>query len=147
MKAKHPYRRRKMHVVVIYNPRGWKRYDVRRLPVVNANIAVYDSSGKQVDSHLLPIVKESISDRDYYATAYMGKSPSSTPKYWLAFTASIPSLGFSTYTIFSTKTPSSNFVQEVFYKPAETGKDVREIGARYLKLTYSGSERKAFSIC
>ncbi|KAL8230467.1 hypothetical protein R6Q57_000250 [Mikania cordata] len=128
--------------VVIYNPLGWKRSDVIRLPVVNENIAVYDSSGKQVDSQLLPIVKESISDRDYYATAYTGKSPSSTPKYWLAFTASVPPLGFSTYTISSTKNPASNLVKEVFYKPTRTGKDVIEIGTGNLKLIYSGGDGK-----
>lgn len=72
---------------------------------MSENIAVYDSSGKQVESQLLPVVKDSISLRDYYATAYTGKSPSSTPKFTLAFTASVPPLGFSTYTIQSTKKP------------------------------------------
>ncbi|KAK1433974.1 hypothetical protein QVD17_10892 [Tagetes erecta] len=129
-------------VVVVYNSLGWKRSDVIRLPVVSENIAVYDSSGKQVESQLLPVVKESISDRSYYATAYTGKSPSSTPKYWLAFTASVPPLGFSTYAISSTNKPASNFVKEAFYKQTETGKDDIEIGTGNLKLIYSGTDGK-----
>lgn len=73
--------------------------------VVSENIAVYDFSGKQVESQLLPIVTESIALRDYYTTAYTGKAPSSTPKYTLAFIASVPPLGFSTYVIASTNKP------------------------------------------
>ncbi|MFS7971359.1 putative alpha-mannosidase [Helianthus anomalus] len=129
-------------VAVIYNPLGWKRSDVIRLPVVSENVAVYDSSGKQVESQLLPIVKESISVRNYYATAYTGKTPSSTPKYWLAFTASVPPLGFSTYVISSTNKPASNFVKEAFYKHTGTGNDDIEIGPGNLKLIYSGSDGK-----
>ncbi|KAI3671466.1 hypothetical protein L1987_87204 [Smallanthus sonchifolius] len=125
--------------VVVYNPLGWKRSDVIRLPVVSKNIAVYDSSEKEVESQILPVINESISIRNYYTTAYTGKSPSSTPKYWLAFTASVPPLGFSTYTISSTKKPASASVKEEFYKHTGTGNDI-EIGTGKLKLIYSGSE-------
>lgn len=129
-------------VVVVYNSLGWKRSDVIRLPVLSENIAVYDSSGKQVESQLLPVVNESISIRNYYATAYTGKIPTSTPKYWLAFTASVPPLGFSTYVIALTKKPASNFVKEAFYKNTGTGKDGIEVGTGNLKLIYSGSGGK-----
>ncbi|KAI3727103.1 hypothetical protein L1987_66912 [Smallanthus sonchifolius] len=129
-------------VVAIYNSLGWKRSDVIRLPVVSENTVVYDSNGKQVESQLLPVVQESISLRNYYTTAYTGKSPSSTPKYWLAFTASVPPLGFSTYAISSTEKSASNFVKEAFYKHTGTGKDDIEIGTGNLKLVYSGSEGK-----
>ncbi|KVI06110.1 Galactose mutarotase-like domain-containing protein [Cynara cardunculus var. scolymus] len=129
-------------VVVVYNSLGWKRYDVIRLPVVSENIAVYDSNGKQVESQLLPVLNESIALRNYYTTAYTGKSPSSTPKYSLAFTASVPPLGFSTYVIVSTKRPASNFVKDALYKSTMTGKDLIEVGTGNLKLIYSGSEGK-----
>ncbi|KAL7616275.1 hypothetical protein Lser_V15G04007 [Lactuca serriola] len=114
-------------VVVVYNSRGWKRSDVIRLPVVSENIAVHDSNGKEVEYQLLPIVNDAIALRNYYTTAYTGKSPSSISKYSLAFTASVPPLGFTTYVISSTKNP---------------GKDGIEVGTGNLKLIYSGSEGK-----
>lgn len=129
-------------VVVVYNSLGWKRSDVIRLPVVSENIAVYDSNGKEIEYQLLPIVNDAIALRNYYTTAYTGKSPSSTPKYSLAFTASVPPLGFTTYVISTTKKPASNSVNEAFYKHTETGKDWIEVGTGNLKLIYSGSEGK-----
>ncbi|GKD34323.1 probable alpha-mannosidase, partial [Tanacetum coccineum] len=135
---------RKWHktVVVVYNSLGWNRSDVIRLPVESENIAVYDSRGKQVESQLLPVIKDSISLRDYYATAYTGKLPSSTPKYTLAFTASVPPLGFSTYVIQSEKKPASNFVKQALYKHTGIGKGGVEVGTGNLKLIYSKSEGK-----
>ncbi|KAI3719721.1 hypothetical protein L6452_20623 [Arctium lappa] len=110
--------------------------------VVSENSVVYDSNGKQVESQLLPVLNESIALRNYYTTAYTGKSPSSTPKYSLAFTTSVPPLGFSTYVIASTKRVASNFVKDVLYKSTMTGKDLIEVGTENLKLIYSGSEGK-----
>ena len=75
---------------------------------MSESIAVYDSSGKEVEYQLLPIVNDTIALRNYYTTAYTGKSPSSTPKYTLAFTASVPPLGFTTYVISTTKKPGKN---------------------------------------
>ncbi|XP_071733946.1 probable alpha-mannosidase At5g13980 isoform X2 [Rutidosis leptorrhynchoides] len=127
-------------VVVVYNSLGWTRSDVIRLPVVSETISVYDSNGKEVESQLLHIVNASIKLRNYYTIAYTGKSPSTTPKYTLAFTASVPPLGFSTYTITSASKPASNFVKEVFFKQTGTGENDIEVGSGSLKLIYSGSE-------
>ncbi|KAJ0440560.1 putative alpha-mannosidase [Helianthus annuus] len=129
-------------VVVVYNSLGWKRSDVIRLPVASENLAVYDSNEKEIKSQIFPIINESISIRNYYTAAYTGKPPSSTPKYWLAFTASVPPLGFSTYTISSTKKPASTPVKEEFYTHTGAQKDDIEIGTGNLKLIYSGSEGK-----
>ncbi|PWA87004.1 glycosyl hydrolase family 38 protein [Artemisia annua] len=49
---------------------GWNISDVIKLLVVSKNIGVYDSRRKQVESQLLPIVKDSISLRDDNTTAY-----------------------------------------------------------------------------
>lgn len=38
----------------------------------------------------------------------MGQAPLKTPKYWLAFTVSVPPLGFSTYTVSTAKRTGSN---------------------------------------
>ncbi|XP_076960936.1 putative alpha-mannosidase At5g13980 [Bidens hawaiensis] len=129
-------------IVVVYNSLGWKRSDVIRLPVASENLAVYDSSEKEVESQILPIINESISIRNYYTIAYTGKSPKSTPKYWLAFTADVPALGYSTYIISSTKKPASTYVKEEFYTRPRNGKDDIKIGTGNLKLIYSGSEGK-----
>ena len=69
--------------------------------VINENLSVSDSTGKLILSQLLPIVNASLSMRKFYASAYTGESPSSVAKYWLAFTAVAPPLGFSTYVISS----------------------------------------------
>lgn len=78
-------------------------YIINFYQVISGNVIVQDSSGKEIESQLLPIANASIAIRNYYTAAYVGKSPSVTPKYWLAFIASVPPLGFSTYVISSTK--------------------------------------------
>nr|KAJ0189809.1 hypothetical protein LSAT_V11C800418090 [Lactuca sativa] len=87
-------------------------------------------------------VNDAIALRNYYTTAYTGKSPSSISKYSLAFTTFVPPLGFTTYVISSTKKPAWNSVNEAFYKHTKTGKDGIEVGTGNLKLIYSGSEGK-----
>lgn len=62
-----------------------------------------DSNGNSVESQLVPIASVSIGIRNFYTTAHVGKAPSVTPKYWLAFTASVPPLGFRTYVVSTTK--------------------------------------------
>ncbi|GFP89432.1 alpha-mannosidase [Phtheirospermum japonicum] len=71
--------------------------------VISENVIVKDSTGKVILSQLIPIVNASIANRKFYATAYMGESFSANPTYWLAFTAVVPPLGFSTYVISSGK--------------------------------------------
>lgn len=73
------------------------------MQVINENVTVTDSAGKVILSQLLPIVNASIAKRKFYASAYMGESSSASPMYWLAFTAVVPPLGFSTYVISSDK--------------------------------------------
>ncbi|XP_042002646.1 probable alpha-mannosidase At5g13980 [Salvia splendens] len=124
-------------VVLVYNPLGWKRTSVVRIPVINKNLSVSDSTGKLILSQLLPIVNASLSMRKFYASAYTGESPSSVAKYWLAFTAVVPPLGFSTYVISSGQSSvSTKFVPNSF----DTGGI--EVGQGNLKLIYSGNDGK-----
>lgn len=67
--------------------------------VLSENVVVRDSSGKEIESQILPITNASVVIRNYYVMAYLGKIPTVTPKYWLAFSAKVPPLGFSTYII------------------------------------------------
>lgn len=73
------------------------------LQVVNEDIFVQDSTGKKVESQLLPVIDASLSFRDYHTMAYLGVSPNVIPTHWLAFSATVPPLGFSTYIISSDK--------------------------------------------
>lgn len=76
---------------------------VNLIQVVSANVTVQDSNGKEIDSQILPIVDASKALRKFYAIANLGKSPPEGPLYWLAFTAVVPPLGFSTYIVTSSK--------------------------------------------
>ena len=79
------------------------------LQVINENVAVWDSSGKEVESQLLPLLNVSVTVRKYHVKAYLGKSPKTAPSYWLAFSATVPPLGFSTYIVSSSKRAGQPF--------------------------------------
>ncbi|XP_054805405.1 probable alpha-mannosidase At5g13980 isoform X2 [Prosopis cineraria] len=130
-------------VVVVYNPLGWKREDVIRIPVISEIVNVRDSSGKEIESQLLPILHASLALRNYHAKAYLGVSPSVSPKYWLAFSASVPPLGFSTYYISSSKQSGSAVISDRQTEYESGSQDQSfEVGPGNLKLVYSGNEGK-----
>ncbi|KAG9139497.1 hypothetical protein Leryth_024187 [Lithospermum erythrorhizon] len=117
-------------VVVVYNSLGWKRKDVVRFPVVSKNVAVQDSTGMEIESQILPVLNASMVLRKY-ATAYEGNTPSMDPLYWLAFTANVPPMGFSTYVITSKKAS-----EEKSY-PDEVQEGTVEVGPGVLKVVYN----------
>ncbi|XP_057730935.1 probable alpha-mannosidase At5g13980 [Arachis stenosperma] len=128
-------------VVVVYNSLGWKREDVIRIPVVSEYVVVRDSSGKQIQSQLLPILDTFIGLRKYYTTAYLGVSSTVKPKYWLAFSATVPPLGFSTYYVSKAKQAATISDTYTPYK-SRNQKDTIEVGPGNLKLIYSEKEAK-----
>ena len=69
------------------------------LQVSTDRVTVLDSSGSKVEAQLLPISNATLSVRNYYVRAYLGESPKEAVKYWLAFSVSVPPIGFSTYII------------------------------------------------
>lgn len=73
------------------------------LQVTNENLVVRDFSGKEIQSQLIPVLNNSLSLRNFHVEAYLGKSTSVSPSYWLAFSATVPPLGFSTYVVSSDK--------------------------------------------
>ncbi|KAL4634651.1 hypothetical protein ACB092_04G215900 [Castanea dentata] len=122
-------------VIVVYNPLGWTRNDVIRIPVINENVAVWDSSGKEVESQLLPLLDVSVGVRKYHVKAYLGISPKTTPSFWLAFSATVPPLGFSTYIISSFKSEDATSVRQDY--KSESRKDgTIQVGPGKLKLIY-----------
>ncbi|GAU38122.1 hypothetical protein TSUD_318090 [Trifolium subterraneum] len=128
-------------VIVVYNPLGWKREDVIRIPVANENVVVRDSSGKEIQSQLLPIPDYIHGLRNYHAAAYLGVSPSVDPKYWLAFSAIVPPLGFSTYYVSKDKQAATISDRHIGYRSGSPN-DTFEVGLGNLKLIYSGKEGK-----
>ncbi|KAL3813940.1 hypothetical protein ACJIZ3_015208 [Penstemon smallii] len=129
-------------VVIVYNALGWKREDIIRIPVMYEDITVRDSAGRILESQLLPLSDTHVSLRNYHVKAYLGQTPSKTPKYWLAFTASAPPLGFSTYTISSTKTKDGGSTRSSVQLFRRQEKSTFEVGHEHLKLTFSAEEGK-----
>ncbi|CAK9186898.1 unnamed protein product [Ilex paraguariensis] len=129
-------------VVVVYNSLGWKREDIIRIPVISENVTVQDSSGKEIEAQVLPVANASVALRNLYAPAYEGQSPSATLLYWLAFTASVPPLGFSTYIVSSAKRAAATLVSQTVYSSSGSQNDTIEVGPGNLKLIYSRNEGK-----
>ncbi|XP_014501898.1 probable alpha-mannosidase At5g13980 isoform X1 [Vigna radiata var. radiata] len=127
--------------IVVYSPLGWKREDIIRIPVVNENVGVRDSSGKRVQSQLVPIPDFFLGLRNYHTMAYLGVSPTVKPKYWLAFPATVPPLGFSTYYVSYAQNEATISDRHAAHKP-KNGSDIITVGLENLKLTYSVTEGK-----
>lgn len=124
-------------VVVIYNSLGWKRTDIVKIPVISEDLTVQDSAGKKVEAQILPILDTSLALRKVYATAYVGKTPSLGPLYWLAFTAEVAPFGFNTYIITSAKGGAVASVRRSVYEFDGNQNDVVQVGSGNLKLIYS----------
>uniref|UniRef100_A0A2N9ECH2 alpha-mannosidase n=1 Tax=Fagus sylvatica TaxID=28930 RepID=A0A2N9ECH2_FAGSY len=129
-------------VVVVYNSLGWKRDDVIKIPVINENVTVHDFEGREIESQLLPPASAYVDLRNYYVRAYLGQSPTQTPKYLLAFSVSVPPLGFSTYTISSAKNPGASSTRSSVHRFQSSKKYTVEVGQGNLKLTFSTDEGK-----
>ncbi|XP_071709987.1 alpha-mannosidase At3g26720 isoform X1 [Rutidosis leptorrhynchoides] len=131
-------------VVVTYNPLGWKREEVVRIPVSFDDFIVTDSNGKVVESQILPIFNASLNMRSFHVKAYNGKSPSSTPQYWLGFKASVPPLGFSTYIISKAEksADTSSTLSTVWTSDSTSSNETVVVGRGHLKLHYATNEGK-----
>ncbi|KAH6810146.1 Glycosyl hydrolase family 38 protein [Perilla frutescens var. frutescens] len=129
-------------VIIAYNSLGWKREDVIRIPVSSENLVVRDSSGKEIKSQLLPISNISLLTTSYLVKAYLGISASTSARYWLAFSASVPPLGFSTYAVSSAKSTESRSIISTVYTSEEGSGETFEVGQGNLKLLYSANEGK-----
>ncbi|XP_062151727.1 probable alpha-mannosidase At5g13980 [Alnus glutinosa] len=129
-------------VVVVYNSLGWKRDNVVQIPVINEDVTVHDSEGREIESQLLPLANAYVGLRNHYVRAYLGRSPTQTPKYLLAFKASVPPLGFSTYTISSTKLPGASSTRSSVYTFQRGEESTVEVGQGNLKLSFSTDQGK-----
>ncbi|TVU24578.1 hypothetical protein EJB05_27023 [Eragrostis curvula] len=126
-------------VVLVYNSLGWKREDVIRIPVFSDSIVVHDSEGREIESQLLPIADASLNLRDKHVKAYLGTSPHANPKYWLAFSVSVPPLGFNTYLVSNTKKSAFVSSKSTIYSTQGSANSNLQVGQGHLKLQYSAT--------
>lgn len=128
-------------IVVVYNALGWARDDVIQFPVFNENVIVHDSEKREIVSQIIPIADAFVGLRNSHANAYLGRSPVEKPKYWLAFTVSVPPFGFSTYSISSAKRAGAHSSKSSVYT-FRSEKSAVEVGQGNLKLTFSADKIK-----
>ncbi|XP_060195923.1 alpha-mannosidase-like isoform X1 [Lycium barbarum] len=125
-------------VVVAYNPLGWNRTDIIKIPVNSANLIVKDSMGNLVEAQFIELDNITSNLRKFYVKAYLGISPKQAPKYWLFFRVSVPPLGWNTYFISkaSQKGSSTGYVTKMFLFPLN---ETVEIGPGNLKASFSSN--------
>ncbi|KAL0377241.1 UNVERIFIED_CONTAM: putative alpha-mannosidase [Sesamum radiatum] len=115
-----------------------KRLSMGYVEVMYEDIAVRDSAGRVIESQLVPLSDTHVSLRNYHVKAYLGQTPRKAPKYWLAFTASAPPLGFSTYTISSAKTKGAGSARSSIQLFQDSDRSTSfEVGHEHLKLIFS----------
>ncbi|PON53460.1 Glucan biosynthesis, periplasmic [Parasponia andersonii] len=124
-------------VVVAYNPLGWPRTDIVKIPVNDANLVVQDSSGNKIEAQYVSLDNVTKNLRKFYTQAYLGQSPKKAPKYWLHFQVSVPPLGWNTY--FVSKGSSKVNRRHVLSKTKSPQSDTIEVGPGNLKLTFSST--------
>ncbi|CAN6485588.1 unnamed protein product [Victoria cruziana] len=126
-------------VLVVYNSLGWKRVDVVQIPVSSNSVVVRDSDGKAIESQIWPLTNSSIRIRNFYARAQAGVSPRNEPRFWLAFTVSVPPLGFSTYTVEDAGSRSKNEENMSTFSTVlvQEDADTIEVGQGNLRFIYS----------
>ncbi|KAL7257217.1 hypothetical protein ACSBR1_011026 [Camellia fascicularis] len=116
---------------------------VTKFQQVSTEVIVLDSAGREIESQLLPVSNASLRIRNFHVKAYLDRSPGDTLKYWLAFSVSVPPLGFSTYIVSSAKRTEvgSSTISEVYTSEGSTDFTV-EVGQGNLKLLYNANEGK-----
>ncbi|KAL9245638.1 hypothetical protein vseg_019263 [Gypsophila vaccaria] len=125
-------------VVVAYNPLGWNRTDVIRIPVDDGNLVVRDFSGRLVESQYIDMDNVTINLRKFYTKAYLGVSPTNVPKFWLCFGVSVPPLGWNTFFI-SQKSGKEGTKESNITVMNSQHIQIVDIGPGKLKMSFSSS--------
>ncbi|XP_015951770.2 alpha-mannosidase [Arachis duranensis] len=123
-------------VVVLYNPLGWNRTEIVRIPVNDDNLVVKDSSGNIIEAQYVDTDNVTKNLRSFYVEAYLGVQPKEAPKYSLLFQVSVPPLGWSTY--FISKASGNGKKRSPFLSQLISG-DTVTIGPGDLKMSFSST--------
>ncbi|CAO2829686.1 unnamed protein product [Amaranthus hypochondriacus] len=122
-------------IIVVYNSLGWNRDEVIRIPITTDKVVVKDFNGKEVESQILPLTDALLNIRNNHVKAYLGGPADATIKYWLAFSVSVPPLGFSTYVVSGAQAGSRSMMSALTVH-GNTNSTV-EVGQGNLKLLFS----------
>ncbi|KAK9286007.1 hypothetical protein L1049_025210 [Liquidambar formosana] len=123
-------------VLVAYNPLGWNRTDIIRIPVNDANLVVQDSTGNTIEAQYVDLDNVTSNLRTFYTKAYLGVSSDQVPKYWLFFQVSVPPLGWNTY--FVSRTAGTGKSRSGYLSTMDSPQnDTIEIGPGDLKMSFS----------
>ncbi|WCJ28982.1 Alpha-mannosidase [Euphorbia peplus] len=125
-------------VIVAYNPLGWDRTDIIRIPVNDASLVVSDSEGNAIESQYVVMDNVTSNLRNFYLKAYIGQSSSEVPKYWLVFPISVPPLGWNTYFVANAE-PGITKMRHGLSVPKSAQTDSVEIGPGNLKMSFSST--------
>ncbi|KAK9948409.1 hypothetical protein M0R45_003985 [Rubus argutus] len=125
-------------VVVAYNPLGWNRTEIVRIPVNDVNLVVQDSSGNVLEAQYVSVDDVTRNIRNLYTEAYLGQSSKQIPKSWLIFQASVPPLGWDTYFISRGATKGKIRVGLLSSKDSPQNETI-EIGPGDLKMSFSSA--------
>ncbi|CAO2831325.1 unnamed protein product [Amaranthus hypochondriacus] len=127
-------------VVVAYNPLGWNRTDVIRIPVDDEHLIVQDSLGNVVQTQYIDMDNATVGLRNFYISAYLGTSSNKVPKFWLLFEVSVPPLGWNTY--FVSKEIRKGGVKRSHISVIDrVDKQVVDIGPGNVKMSFSASDQ------
>ncbi|XAR73763.1 Alpha-mannosidase [Bertholletia excelsa] len=123
-------------VVVAYNPLGWNRTDIIRIPVNDGNLVVQDSMGNMIEAQYIELDNATSNLRNFYTKAYLGISPKQVPKYWIMFQVLLPPMGWNTY--FVSKAAGKGMSRSAYISMADLPEnDTVEIGPGNLKMSFS----------
>ncbi|XP_057870116.2 alpha-mannosidase isoform X2 [Cryptomeria japonica] len=90
--------------IVLYNPLGWKRNEVIKIPVTNTTLEVLDSIGNKIQTQIVPVDPATRRVRNFYT---QDMSVQAGPLFNLYFEASVPPLGYSVYFLKAAKNGAS----------------------------------------
>ncbi|KAG8660242.1 alpha-mannosidase-like isoform X2 [Manihot esculenta] len=124
-------------VIVVYNPLGWNRTEIVRIPVNDANLVISDSSGKTIEAQFVIMDNVTSNLRKFYLKAYLGLSSNQVPQYWLVFPVSVPPLGWSTY--FIANAPAIGKRRNGLSVTESPLNETVEIGPGNLKMSFSST--------
>ncbi|KAH9710934.1 putative alpha-mannosidase [Citrus sinensis] len=123
-------------VVAAYNPLGWNRTDIIRIPVNDANLIVKDPLGNAITVQYVNLDNVTSNLRKFYTEAYLGQSSKQVPRYWLLFQVTVPPLGWNTY--FISRAAGKVKRRKGFFLAADSPQDKTvEVGPGNLKMSFS----------